>query len=275
MPELRWPHLPLPRKTTDLVEVQIKGWSLKHGPEGRGEPSSVAWPVVTISRQFGAQGVAIGRSVAASLGFSCWDREIVTELARLLHTDEATVAIFDERTHSALDEMLSTFVFQQTIVSSDCVSTVRRVVESIARRGTAVIIGRGAQFFVDPLRALRVRLVAPFHLRVQAVEVRDHLSLRAARRSIVSGDRERTAYIRHATGQDVTSATNYDLVINTGTYPGERAAAVIVMAYLSKFGALPWSTPRKGIAEDSLACKPGTERTDPCCEASRISNSML
>jgi len=30
---------------------------------------------------------------------------------------------------------------------------------------------------------------------------------------------------------------HYDIVVNTETYPGERAEAVVLMAYLAKFGA--------------------------------------
>jgi hypothetical protein len=40
-------------------------------------------------------------------------------------------------------------------------------------------------------------------------------------------------------GQNVADPLHYDLVINTDTYGGERAEAVVLMAYLAKFGEWP------------------------------------
>ena len=237
MPGLKWTHLRQPREVGAMVEAQVRRWALKQA--GRGSALREEWPVVTVSCEFGAQGVALGRGVANRLGFSYWDREIVSELSRLLHMGEGTVAVWDERTRSALEDLLGAFTPNPEVASADYAAEVRRIVGSIARQGSAVIVGREAQFLVDPRRALRVRMVAPFDFRVRAVEAGAGIPLEAAKRMIVAGEKERAACVLHALGQNVADPAHYDVVVNTGTYAGERAESVVLMAYLAKFGEWP------------------------------------
>ena len=238
MTELRWPHLPHPRDVGGIVEAQVRRWALNKQNRPR-EALPEGWPVMTISRESGTQGTALGRRVAERLGFSCWDSEIVTEIARLLHTDETTIAAFDERTRGAIEDLIGASLFSQDIISADYADNVRRIINSIARRGRAVIVGRGAQFLVDPNHALRVRLVAPFEHRVRQVETLKGISFEEAKPIVESIDKERATFVHQATGQNVADPTQYDVVINTKIYAGERADALVLMAYLSKFGELP------------------------------------
>ena len=238
MTELKWPHLPQPRDVGVIVENQVKRWAFNQQKRQPDAPP-VAWPVITISRESGTQGAELGQRLAERLGFSCWDRALVTQIARLMRTDEATVAHQQQHTRSAIVDLLGLSVFQQQDLATDYSKQLRRIVDSISRRGNAVIVGRGSQFLVDPGNALRVRLVAPFEFRAQTVATRDAISSEAAKREVALTDGERIAFVRQSTGHDVTDPTNYDIVINAGLYAGERLDAVVLMAYLAKFGELP------------------------------------
>jgi hypothetical protein len=220
-----------------MVEAQARRWAFKQN--GRRGALPEAWPVVTVSCEFGAQGVVLGRGVAERLGFSYWDREIVDELARLLHMGEGAVTVFDERTRSALEDLLGAFTPNPEVTSADYSAEVRRIIASITGRGSAVIVGRETQYLVDPGRALRVRLVAPFDLRVREIAAQSQVSVDVAKRLLLAGDRQRATFILRAMGQNVADPLHYDLVINTDTYGGERAEAVVLMAYLAKFGEWP------------------------------------
>jgi cytidylate kinase len=117
-----------------------------------------------------------------------------------------------------------------------------------------VIVGREAQYLVDPRRALRVRLATPLDLRVREIEAESRISVEAAKRLIVAGERERAAFVRRAVGQNVADPVHYDLVVNTDTYSGERAEAVVLMAYLAKFGEWPLTAlALKGASPADLA----------------------
>jgi len=230
-----WQHQH-PRDIGVIVEEQVRRWQLNLQPVRKDSP--VVWPVVTISREFGTSGLALGRRVAHRLGFTCWDREIVAEIARRLGTDQESVNVFDEHAHAAIDDLVGVLLHQET-VSADYGEQLRLIVRSIARRGGAVIAGRGSQFIVDDHHALRVRLVAPFELRVREVGMRTHVSPEEASRRVRAGDRDREQFLRQYFGQDGSNPTDYDVVINAGVYSPQRADALVLMAYLAKFGQIP------------------------------------
>ena len=154
MSELKWTHLRHPREVGAMVEAQAKRWMFTQN--GRRGSLPEEWPVVTISCEFGAHGVVLGQKVAERLGFSYWDREVVSEIARLLHMGEGTVFAFDERTRTAIEDLLAASAPNLGVTSANYVADVRGIIDAIAGQGSAVIVGREAQYLVDPRRALQV-----------------------------------------------------------------------------------------------------------------------
>jgi hypothetical protein len=256
MAELKWQHHPKPRDVGSIVEEQVRRWELH--PAGQSTESTEGWPVVTISREYGTLGMALGRRVAERLGFNCWDREIVTEIAHRLRTPEETVSVFDERAHTALDDLFGV-AFDQDVLAADYGDQLRAIIRSVVRLGGAVIVGRGSQFLVDPQHALRVRLVAPYELRVREVATRTHISFEEAAERVQTRDRDRERFMRQHFGTDGADPSDYDVVINTSIYTPHRADALVLMAYLAKFGGLPLGARR--VDEPRSAYGPRPEET--------------
>lgn len=188
-----------------MVEEQVRRWTLRQ--RGRWEPVAGRWPVVTISDEASDQGYALGRSLAERLGFSYWDRRLVVELVRLLGPDETTVAMVSEGTQTAIQAFLGDSVSDPGDTPVDYVHRIRVVIDSIVRRGGAVIVGRGVEALVAPRDALRVRLVVPLDLR--------------------------------RPGGQPGDTADFDIVVNSGTYEWDRAVGLVLMAYLAKFGDWP------------------------------------
>lgn len=232
---LSWNHRRRPRDVGSLVDAQIFKSELS---PGLGAGKETGWPVVAISREFGTMGQAVGQSVARQLGFNSWDRELVKTVAERLHTTEFIVSAFDERARGVLEDFFSS-VWGEDRLSVKYGELLRGLVRTIARRGNAVIIGRGAQFLVDPDTSLRVRLVAPFDVRARMYEEQAHVPHEEAQRIVRAGDKERAEYLKKEFGRDAADPALYDLVINVAMYPPDRADALILMAYLAKFGSLP------------------------------------
>lgn len=230
MPGLMWPHLRHPREVAAMVEEQASRWTMK---DGRWEPVLGRWPVVTLSCEADDQGQALGRSLAALLGFSYWDRALVIELVRLLNPEGAPVSIRTERTRAGVEAFLGSFAASRRVISVDDVDRTRLVIDSILRRGGAVLAGRGAQFLVPPRQALRVRLVAPTELR--------------------------------PSGGAVGDAANFDVVLNGGTYDPECALGLALMAYLAKFGDWPMAARQVLLHGRRLDIVPLLQPLTPSC----------
>lgn len=232
-------HAHAPRDVARLVEEQVLKWSLSERQRPRTQPY---WPVVTISREYGSQGAELGKRVARRMGFVYWDRAIVTDLAETLRAGEGAIENLDEHARTAIDDLLGTVLFQETIMSMDYTDELRRLLLEIQRGGSAVIVGRGAHCFLNPESSLRVRVVSPFSRRVAGLRARKGLSEEAAIREIRAADADRAEFVRRTFGADVSDPTRYDIIVNTHWLQPDTSEAIVLDAYGAKFGRLPTTT---------------------------------
>ena len=197
-------------------------------------------PVITISRQFGAAGVPVGRALADRFGAELLDRAIVAQSALRAGIPEQELESYDERLPSFWQRVASALAASSTepalpsagyldqmppmSMHERLVAVTRLVIEEAAQRGNAVIVGRGAAFILGRRPGmLHVQLHASLDARVRYLlsrveeipaEVRpEERSLRELCESV---DAVRADYIRRLYGVDWLDATRYDLSIDTG-----------------------------------------------------------
>lgn len=217
-------------------------------------------PVITISRQFGAAGVPVGRALADRLDAEFLDRAIVAQVAFRSGIPEDELETYDERMPSIWQRIASALAASSPEVvmpsvpydqlpsmsTHDRLITITRaVIEEAAERGNAVIVGRGAAFILGrrpnvlnvQLHASRAARVRYLMTRVEEVPLEtrpDERSLEQVCRSI---DAARGDYIRRIFGADWLNATHYDLAIDSGRLGVARTVDLIE------------SVARQGLAE--------------------------
>ncbi len=246
MGERKWP---LGRQLPDvdgIVERHVRQW--------RSESSDSVnqfWPVVTISREAGSLGLALGRRGAARLGFAFWDHEIVTAVAEALQIDADTAMALDEHAPARMEVIMTALRLSRGSLAADYRAQLRSLLSSIGHHGSAVVVGRGAHCVILSAHALRVRLVAPFEVRVVDHARTCEIPRGRAAREVALGDRERAEFVARTFHADVTHTPDYDLVINVGTYSPLRAESLVLMAYLAKFGHLPAEVHRTDYSRQS------------------------
>ncbi len=165
--------------------------------------------IVAISRELGSGGNAIAAAVAKALNFEFVERDIVLQAARAFEVPEEKIADVDERRLSLwerFDEEKRRYLI-----------FIEAAYYSFAEKDNVVTAGRGGPFFLkDVSHALKVRVMAPFEVRVRRIMEREALDQRAARLRVKNYDRELSGRIDYLFGLDWTLPENYDLVINTG-----------------------------------------------------------
>jgi cytidylate kinase len=80
-----------------------------------------------------------------------------------------------------------------------------------------------------------VRVVAPLEDRARVIAGTRGMADREARAEVERIDHERIAFNRHHYKRNITDPVLYDLLVNTGSFPLESAADVVVAAYRAKF----------------------------------------
>ncbi len=222
-----------PRSPRAIVDHQVQKWSQQ---QKRTRSAKHLPPVVTISRQYGGRGAAIARSVADRLGYSCWDQEILHEMARHANAPRVLFESLDERRRNAVTEVIGVFDERNQITASNYMKELMRVLHTLAEHGEAVIVGRGAHYILDPASTLRVRAVAELDIRIAGLAERNQISPEAAHSEARAVDSERRGFIRQNYDRDLEDPAGYDLTVNTGSLSLELATDLVVTCFRGRFG---------------------------------------
>ena len=114
--------------------------------------------LVTIEREYGCGGGAIAAELANQLGWKLWDQLLTEEIARLANVDCSAVLRCDERMDSKFYRLAKAFwrgsyernsTLGNQAFDTDCmVSLMEQMAPRIAREGNAVVVGKGAPYFL-------------------------------------------------------------------------------------------------------------------------------
>lgn len=225
---------PISRSSDRLVEMA----ALRAELEARREAQSRKRPrpVITVSREYGSLGAEIARRVADKLGFECWDQELVHEVATNLSKPAELLESVDEQDRSMVLDLLAALFHKDELEAGAYRRELVRVIQTLSKKGSAVIVGRGGQFIVPRTSALRVRVVAPFAERVAGIAERQALSREDAERRVREIDQSRAAFMRDNFGGAIEATSNYDLVLDSSAFSLEGSTTIIEHAFRAKFG---------------------------------------
>jgi hypothetical protein len=186
--------------------------------------------IITLSRDYGTDGCAIGERVAKKLGCTLWDREILDVLAGESgwKLQARMFEALDEKAQGAIDAVVADFF--GSLERDNYFHLLPKAICTIAH-GDAVIIGRGAHLILP--YAFRVRIEASPATRVKAVCAREGIAEKSARQKIQRIDKERAGFIRQLSKIIPVKPEylTYDLRINTDTISSNHAADIIIHAF--------------------------------------------
>jgi len=187
-------------------------------------------PWISVSRQLGSGGIELARRLGHELGWQVYDREVLRVIAENTRTRESVLSLMDEKAVGPLNDylrqLLDSDIPGQVPIMRETVS----VIWSLAKQGNAVIVGRGANWFLSPKSGVRVRTIAAREFRIAAVGRDSAIDRATAERTIDEDDRRRAHYIHQAHGQDVENPEGYDLVLNLGVLDLDAAQEIVLTA---------------------------------------------
>jgi len=182
--------------------------------------------IVTIEREFGSGGGGIAAQLADELGWKLWDHALTEEIARIAKVDCSTVRRCEERVDSRFYRLTKAFwrgSYERSIpldsaqmFDTDCmVEMMQQIMDRIATDGRAVVVGRGAPYFLrDRVDTLRVFAYASRDEKIRRL-CESGATRPEAEESVDTVDRERMAYIKHYFDADWPTRSLYHLMVNT------------------------------------------------------------
>ncbi len=197
-------------------------------------------PVVTISRQYGAGGFTLSKTLADRLGYRLVSREIFAEIAEKAGVSVKCVELAEKETGSLLTRLINE-VFSQAfaprqvkeswldLTEEKYLDCVRSVMDRLAARGDVVILGRGGQYILPSgPKIIKVLLVAEWEDRIQFMMGHYNLDREKAEQVVQKEEKRRANYLKAFGSGNPDDPSLYSLVINSSHVSLKEAEDLIV-----------------------------------------------
>jgi cytidylate kinase len=181
-------------------------------------------PLITITQNFGSNGLAIARKVAEGLGCELFDDQKLHDLVQQKGISAKEINHLDEKSPGFWDLF---FKSRPQVY----LNVLESVVYEVAHRGEGVIIGHGSQLLLRDFDcAFHVRLLTSEGRRADRLAAEQGVSREAALKLIRQRDKERAGFFKFAFQLDMDDPGLYDLIINTHKLEAATAAGLIISA---------------------------------------------
>ena len=188
--------------------------------------------ILTIWRQYGSGGHAIGARLGELLGIPCYDRELIQLSSEKSGIEAGTLALHDERTSSAslfkIPEKGNRITDQGTPIVDTLFLAQSQVIRELAQKGSCVIIGRCADYVLqDQAELFSVFVSAPVEARVARIAERNHMSESDAEMAVRKVDKQRRTYYEFYTDKEWGAAESYKLTVDSSQFGIEGTARML------------------------------------------------
>jgi cytidylate kinase len=221
------------KKVAQMIEEQVQFWRLKAESEHYLPKPEGRQPVITISREFGARGAALALNLQEKLGFKVWDKELLKVISERLNSNDEFIKALDENVRNPVEDAILGFMNRPNTNFNYMLYLVRAV-RAIERSGNSIIVGRGANYICQKADSFHLRVVCPLKTRIENYAEREMIDLPEATKIVELKDRERATFMKKNFNRDINSPSDYDLVINSGSFSMDEMVDIVTQAYKRK-----------------------------------------
>ena len=195
--------------------------------------------VITISRQFGAGGITLGKMVAEKLGYAFADTEIIKMVAEMANVSTNFVETVEKEAGGKFSKIVNRLVSKPLLerVLKDergyideeiYLDYLVLIIAQMADEGNVVILGRGSQYILgDHPDAYHFMLINEFENRVRFMQERYNLSRNRAVQAVKNEDKRRLNLYRKLHKTDYEKPSLYHLVLNMNKISLDQARELI------------------------------------------------
>ena len=220
-----------------LISEQVHTWSKREEKAKRDiQAYEEEWPVITISREYGAKGRTLAKELGKRLGFKVWDKTLLSAIADEAGADEKFLASLDERRRKVIEDTILGSLMGPKLSNTHYLRSLQRVVQTISAHGKSIVVGRGGSYIIKSPETLRVRLVCPKEERASFIMEKEGVSKKQALKMMNTRDMEREEFIRQSFKRDPGNSNDFDIILNSAAFNIEQLADLVLCAYERKIG---------------------------------------
>lgn len=195
--------------------------------------------IITIGRQYGSGGRALGKMISEMLNIPLYDKELVELAAKESNVSLEAVKEIDERASSSLLYSLVTGgwgtrglnapLFYEMPINDKFFIAQAKVIKELAQKGDCIIVGRCADYVLADTDhdVFSIFVYADMDYRIKfSVENLD-VKPEKAKDTINKTDKQRKTYYDYYTDKSWGEMTSYDLCINVAKTNMDKAAKIV------------------------------------------------
>lgn len=189
--------------------------------------------IITIGREFGAEGHEIGKELAKRLGYDFYDKDMLALAAKKSGIDINVLASSDE---SIMGRFLSPYLTIGKLNPSmgDQLFKVQTdIIHNLAAKGGCIIIGRLADYILrDDPNCLKVFIYAPLEKRVEIIKNKHQIDESSAKKLVKNMDSARKNYYAYYSNGKWNRKEGKDILLNRATF--EVAECVDILEAMAR-----------------------------------------
>ena len=195
--------------------------------------------VVTIARQYGSHGHAIGQRLAEEFNMSYHDKSLIEKAAQISGISKEELQNADEKATPSFLYSIATgnydvyplsinFAPYEMPINDKLFNLQSDIIRSEAENGPCVFVGRCADYILNGRKnVIKVFLYASIDTRVKRVAEHHKISEQDARTLIYKTDKKRANYYNYYTSLKWGKNENYNLMIDTTELDVEGSVRII------------------------------------------------
>ena len=195
--------------------------------------------VITIDRQYGAGGRAVGKALAEELGVHFYDEEILKITSETSAIGEQYFRLADEKAGNNL--LYKIFDAVRPVIGEPKVSDKMtspenlfrfqaKIIRELAERESCIIAGRAADYVLRQAGRedlVTIYVYADMPKKIERIMELETVDAETAEKHIRKIDKERTEFYHYYTGREWMDLQNYDLCINSSRIDYSQVAEII------------------------------------------------
>ncbi len=189
--------------------------------------------IINVGRQFGSGGKLVALALGKKLGIPVYDQELISKAAEQSGFSKELFAKSDEKRNllalSSFIVDVGRFGSADNYVSDNQLFVIQsNVIRSIADKGSAIFIGRCADYILRDRPCLDVFISASDEVRIKRVAERMGITPEQAESLMQKKDRTRETYYNYFTFGNWGVASNYDLCVDSSVLGIDGTADMII-----------------------------------------------
>lgn len=198
--------------------------------------------IITIGREFGSGGRELARNIAEILGYAYYDREIISEIAKRTSLSERYVQNVAEHRPIIPFPIHTGRTFWAVIpdYGQNVQQEQHSIIRELAEKSDCVIVGRGADYILRDEKPYRIFVYSDADSKLKRCRENssndyskgEEMTDKELARRIEQINESRAEYYEFYTGQKWGCRSNYDLCVNTASFPDFKKLAQAIASLI-------------------------------------------